>query len=98
MLIMMAGLPGTGKSTLAEALAEALPATVLNKDRIRAALFDSVDYSSEQDDVCLEIMFLIAAYLLRTRPHTTLILDGRTFSRRYQIELVERFAREQRLN
>jgi adenylylsulfate kinase len=40
MLIAMAGLPGTGKSTLANALANALGAAVLNKDRVRAALFE----------------------------------------------------------
>ncbi len=35
MLIVMVGLPGTGKSTLAKALARALPGLVLNKDRAR---------------------------------------------------------------
>src|SRR5947209_2269421 len=39
MLIAMAGLPGTGKSTLARQMARALSGVVLDKDVIRAALF-----------------------------------------------------------
>ena len=46
LLIAMAGLPGTGKSTLAAALAEALPAVVLDKDKLRAGLIppDKIEY------------------------------------------------------
>ena len=40
MIVIMAGLPGTGKSTLAQALAQRLPGAVLDKDAIRAALFE----------------------------------------------------------
>jgi len=36
----MAGLPGTGKSALSRALAAELGGTVIDKDHIRAALFD----------------------------------------------------------
>jgi predicted kinase len=39
MLIAMAGLPGSGKSTLATCLEPRLGAVVLDKDRVRAALF-----------------------------------------------------------
>ena len=39
MIVIMAGLPGTGKSTLARALAQRLAGAVLDKDEIRAALF-----------------------------------------------------------
>jgi len=66
MIVIMAGLPGTGKSTLARALAQRLPGTVLDKDAIRAALFQPphVEYSLAQDDFCQEIMLQTAAYLL----------------------------------
>jgi adenylylsulfate kinase len=52
MLIAMAGLPGSGKSTLAARLEERLGAVVLDKDRVRAALFPPrvLDYSAAQDD------------------------------------------------
>jgi adenylylsulfate kinase len=90
MIVLLAGLPGTGKSTLAHALAQRLPAAVLDKDTIRAALFQPayVEYSLAQDDFCQEIMLQTAAYLLAKDPALTVLLDGRTFSRRYQRERV----------
>lgn len=86
----MAGLPGTGKSALATALAERLSGTVLSKDTIRHALFSprDVEYSTEQDDFVMEIMLRAAERILRRDPRRHIFLDGRTFSRRYQIERV----------
>ncbi|GAC1388471.1 MAG: AAA family ATPase [Ktedonobacteraceae bacterium] len=96
MLIAMAGLPGTGKSTLAHHLADALGAIVLDKDVIRAALFPPawVEYTTEQDDFCMSIMFQIGAYMLHKDPHQPVILDGRTFSRHYQVMALKRFIEE----
>jgi adenylylsulfate kinase len=96
MIVILAGLPGTGKSTLARALAARLGAAVLDKDVIRVALFapGRIEYSREQDDFVLEIMLQTAAWLLRRDPPLTLLLDGRTFSRRYQRERVIRFCDE----
>jgi len=89
----MAGLPATGKSTLARALAQRLPGVVLDKDVIRAVLFEParVEYSVEQDDFCQEIMLQTAAYLLAKDAELHILLDGRTFSRRYQRERVIAF-------
>jgi predicted kinase len=86
MIVIMAGLPGTGKSTLARALAQRLPGMVLDKDAIRAALFQPphVEYSLAQDDFCQEIMLQTAGYLLTKDGELHVLLDGRTFSRRYQ--------------
>lgn len=90
MIILMAGLPGTGKSTLARALAEATSGIVLGKDEIRAALFapSDIEYSAAQDDFCMEIMLQAAQFLLNRDPQRAIYLDGRTFSRRYQIDRV----------
>ncbi len=87
MLIVMAGLPGTGKSSLAAALQPILGAVVLNKDTVRAALFPApvLDYSTTQDDVCMSAVYEAAAVILRTFPRQAVILDGRTFLRSYQI-------------
>src|SRR5213078_144559 len=86
MLILMAGLPGTGKSTLSQALAAELGGTVLDKDQIRATLFPAADieYSTEQDDFCMAILLKVAGYLFRKNPERRIFLDGRTFSRSYQ--------------
>ena len=94
MLIAMAGLPASGKSHLGRALAEALPACILDKDVIRAALFPpgEIEYSTEQDDFCLSIMLEVAEYILQKNPEKTVILDGRPFARRYQRAQVATFA------
>jgi len=93
LLIAMAGLPGTGKSTLAHRLGELLPAVVLDKDTIRAALFppQEIDYSARQDDFSFAVMLQTALYLMDKG--RTVILDGRTFTLRYQVERLLRFSR-----
>lgn len=87
MLILMAGLPGTGKSTLSRALAAELGGTVIDKDGVRGALFDQrdIEYSTEQDEFCMRIMLKVAGYLFRKDPDRKVFLDGRTFSRSYQL-------------
>lgn len=96
MLIAIAGLPGTGKSTLARHLAQELPAIILDKDAVRAALFPpyEIEYSTPQDDLCVEVMLQVAGYLCTKTPERYVILDGRTFSRAYQVERVRAFAQE----
>ena len=83
----MAGLPGTGKTTLARRLAAELGAVVLSKDAVRSELFPPpvLDYSTEQDELTMSAVFAAAAYVRRTFPTTPVILDGRTFLRAYQI-------------
>jgi adenylylsulfate kinase len=94
MIVLMAGLPGTGKSTLARALAARVGGSVIGKDEIRHALFSGGDleYSTEQDDFVMDVMLQAAAWILRKDPGRIVILDGRTFSRRYQIERVLKLA------
>ncbi len=94
LLIAMAGLPGTGKTTLAEALAEKIGAAVLDKDKLRAALIEAerIEYSRKQNDAVFELLLKAALFnLKRGKP---VILDGRTFTKRYQVERVVRFAAE----
>jgi len=90
MIILMAGLPGTGKTTLARELAARTSGRVLSKDEIRHALFfaNEIQYSSRQDDFCQQVMLETATHLLQRDPTRVLFLDGRPFSRCYQIDNV----------
>ena len=86
MLVILAGLPGTGKSTLGRALAGRLGGAVLDKDIIRRALFapEDIEYTAAQDDFVMDFMLRTAAYLFRKDPGRVVVLDGRTFSQQYQ--------------
>jgi len=90
MIILLAGLPGTGKSTLAHALAPHLNAAILSKDEIRHAVFapQDIEYSTKQDDFVMQLMLKAATWFLNKNPARVVFLDGRTFSRRYQIDEV----------
>jgi predicted kinase len=96
MIVLMAGLPGTGKTTLARELANRTQGALLSKDEIRAALFspEDIEYSVKQDDFVMEVMLEAARFLLQKTPTRKVFLDGRTFSRRYQIDRVLKFAGE----
>ncbi len=86
--VLMAGLPGTGKTTLAQKLASQLRGVVLSKDVVRAALFPGpfTDYSRAQDDLCFDAVLQAAKYLAARSSADFIFLDGRTFSRREQID------------
>ena len=88
--VMLAGLPGTGKSTLARALSARLGGMVLDKDRVREALFSGAmtDYTREQDDLCVRAMLEAAAYSTGKRRTAFIFIDGRTFSKHDQIDEV----------
>jgi predicted kinase len=90
-VIVLVGLPGAGKSTLAAALADRLPdSRVLDKDRVRHVLFAPCDYTSTERDVAFAAMLDAARYHLgRGR---VVIFDGLTFSRRSQVAAAEAVA------
>jgi predicted kinase len=95
-IVQLAGLPGTGKSSLAAELVHRLDssALLLDKDCVRHALFGAQHtlYTREQDDFCVITMFRTAAWHLRHTPGSVVVLDGRTCSRAYHVTQVRRFA------
>lgn len=92
----MAGLPATGKSTIAHRISATLPGTVLDKDVVRAALFgpSETDYTVAQDDLCMETLRMATRYILERDRARNVLIDGRPFAKRYQIELWRREAAE----
>lgn len=92
-VIVLVGLPGAGKSTLAAAVASRLPGVrVLDKDKVRHVLFDPCDYTSAERDVVFAALLDAARYHLgRDR---IVVFDGLTFSRRSQVAAAEAVALE----
>ncbi len=86
MLVVLAGMPGVGKSTLARALAKHLGAIVLDKDQIRDGIFPpaEVDYSDPQNALATDVVYLVAAYILKRDPGKLIVLDGKPYSREAQ--------------
>jgi len=94
MIVMMAGLPGSGKSTLARAVAEQVGGLVLDKDLVRARVFpvEEIEYSTQQDDSVVQMMLEEAESVLQVQPEKVIFLDGRPFSKEYQVDAVVEFA------
>jgi len=93
-VVVMAGLPGTGKSTLSKLLSAELRGVVLDKDVIRAGLFPEpwIEYSQEQDDFCMQVLLQTATYLIGKTSPPFLFIDGRPFAFQYQIDFVMKWA------
>jgi predicted kinase len=73
-LIMLAGLPGTGKSTVAHLVARELGWVVLDKDIVNTVLLESGLSQTEAGQLAYEITLRIAEDLL-TRQNLSLIVD-----------------------
>jgi predicted kinase len=78
MLILICGLPATGKSTVARRLAKAMGAEVLRTDIVRRELIKNPAYTEEEKNLIYKANFLIADYLIKN--DIIVIIDG-TFYR-----------------
>lgn len=94
-LIAMVGLPASGKSAVALNLNKGINSVLLDKDSVRDFMFERyVDYSNEQNDLCIEIMYQVALYLLSREDSPAVIIDGRSYSKKSQIDRLNTFAKE----
>ena len=68
--ILLAGMPATGKSTMAKVLSKRLKLPAISKDSIKELLFDNVGFQSRAEKVNLgiasmEIMYYTAGQLMK---------------------------------
>lgn len=90
-LIVVSGLPGTGKSYFCSQLAERLPVIILESDALRRALFPSPSYSSQESSHLFRACHLLIEGLLKKG--TSLIFDATNLSehnREYLYSIAER--------
>lgn len=91
LVLLLVGLPGAGKTTLARRLAPAIDAVTLSRDDIRDAIFPEalLDYSSEQNQVGTDALLGVLGYLLAKPKPAFIIVDGKPFSRKAEIATVK---------
>ena len=90
-LIVVIGLPGTGKSHFCRQLAQRLPAIILESDGLRKALFPSPDYSAAESVRLFRACHLLMERLLEKG--IPLIFDATNLSehnREYLYRIAER--------
>ncbi len=81
-LVIVSGLPGTGKSYFCSRLAERLPAIILESDALRKTLFPQPGYSQTESTRLFKAIRLLAERLLKRG--LSLILDATNLSERYR--------------
>ncbi|MBK8285842.1 MAG: ATP-binding protein [Ahniella sp.] len=90
LLIALIGLPGAGKSSVATYLASRFQVRVVNRDRIRAAMFPECAYSLPEKRAAFQALML--AIEVNSALGESTIVDGMTFSRRSDLEKVSALA------
>lgn len=84
-LIVISGLPGTGKTYLSKKLAERLQFAVLESDALRKSLFSPPAYSPAESSRLFQAIHLLIEKLLRKG--IPIILDATNLSERYRERL-----------
>ena len=63
MIVLFCGLPGVGKTSLANELAPLINAIVLSTDKIRKEVISKPTYTKEEKGLIYDVMLLVARYL-----------------------------------
>lgn len=87
MLIIICGLPGSGKSSLARKLKSKLPAAYLNSDVVRKQIFKKPQYTEEEKRRVYSDIINQAEKMLREGKNV--IVDATFYTRRYRQMMIE---------
>lgn len=74
MIVLICGLPGTGKTFLSNKLSQYINSTVLSTDKIRKELIQKPTYTPWERALIYDVLFLLAKYLHSSGINC--ILDG----------------------
>lgn len=74
MLILICGLPGSGKTRISEEISKRTKGSILRTDKIRKELFSKPTYTPSEKNLVYQVMFLIADELLKN--NINVILDA----------------------
>lgn len=81
-LVVVCGLPGTGKTTVAERIAERLDARILRTDLVRKELFPEPDYTEAETAAVYGELLCRARETVRD--HRSAVLDATFANRRFR--------------
>ena len=84
-LVVVSGLPGTGKSYFSKRLAERVPCLVLESDALRKTLFSPPSYSPRESAKLFRIIHQLLTELLEKR--ISVILDATNLSEKFRKQL-----------
>jgi predicted kinase len=85
LIVLICGLPGVGKSTLARAIAPLINAVVLSTDKIRKELIPNPTYRWQERRLIYDVLVLLAKYLHREGINCILDATFNTESSRIEI-------------
>lgn len=89
-LVVLSGLPGAGKTALADRLRDELGYFVLSRDAVKRSLFGLLDFGTEQNSIAFTAMCQALPVLLRSG--ASVVLDGMPFARQGETEVVQEIA------
>ncbi|MGD1120198.1 MAG: ATP-binding protein [Dehalococcoidales bacterium] len=84
-IIVVSGLPGTGKTYFCRRLAERLPCIVLESDALRKQLFPAPDYSGEESVYLFRTIYRVIEELVKKG--STVALDATNLAERHRERL-----------
>lgn len=88
MIVIVCGLPGTGKTFIAKTLSKRIDAIVLSTDKIRKELVEKPTYSLWERSLIYDVLFLLSKYLKTAGINC--ILDGTFNQKRSRDELIKK--------